>query len=210
MFNKEILAVLIAYLLGSVPFAYIVARATRGIDIRQTGAGNVGAMNVWREAGASAGASVLVLDAAKGSLAILFANTLGVPLFVVMVSGVAAIIGHNWPVFLQFQGGRGAATTLGVMLAVMPAQFGLSFFMIAGLFLATGNTGLVMGVGLITLALAAWLTGIGKVYAAFPLVLAVLGLLRNMADFKKELTKSNSVKTTVFGRLPLPWAKRKE
>ncbi|MDO8578722.1 MAG: glycerol-3-phosphate acyltransferase [Dehalococcoidales bacterium] len=209
MFNKEIMAVLIAYLLGSVPFAYIFARVTRGIDIRQAGTGNVGAMNTWREAGTLPGLSVLVLDAAKGSLAVLTAEALGMPLFVVMLSGIAAVAGHNWPVFLHFKGGRGAATTLGVLLAFMPEQFGISFVVIATILLLTWNTGLAVGVGVLVLILVAWATGREAVFVVYPFVLGVFGLLRNIFDLKQELEKYHSLKAVLFRSLPFPGTRGK-
>ncbi len=209
MFNKEIIAILIAYLLGSVPFAYIIARFTRGIDIRRAGTGNVGAMNTWREAGTLPGLLVLVLDVVKGSLAVLTAGAMGMPLFVVMLCGIAAVAGHNWPVFLQFKGGRGAAATLGVLLAVMPEQFGISFVVIAMIFLLTRNTGLAVGTGLLVLTLVAWATGMETVFVAYPVVLGVFGLLRNIFDLKQELAKHHGLKAVVFRSLPFPGTRGK-
>ena len=201
---KEVLALVIAYLLGSIPFAYIIARISKGIDIRDAGTKNVGAMNTWREAGTAPGFTVLVLDIAKGSLAVVAAKALGVPLFFVMSSGIAAVCGHNWPVFLGFKGGRGAATSLGVIFAILPEQFGVSILVVATVFLFTWNTSLAIGIGFIVLMAVLWATDKELAYILYPSALAALGVLRNFGDFKHELAKQHSLKKVVFRRLPFP------
>jgi glycerol-3-phosphate acyltransferase PlsY len=108
-----------SYLLGSIPTAYIAGRLTRGIDIRTVGDYNVGAQNAFRQLGAAAGVSVFLFDAAKGILIILIAQASGISQLSVLAAGTATVIGHNWPVFLGFRGGRGEATTIGILLAVI-------------------------------------------------------------------------------------------
>jgi glycerol-3-phosphate acyltransferase PlsY len=116
-----VLSIIIAYLLGSIPFAYIIGRL-RGLDVRQVGDRNVGTFNVFRHAGMSAGIATLVADVGKGALAIVVAKLLSVPELVVFSTGVAAVIGHNWPVFLRFRGGRGLAVVIGALLALLPIE----------------------------------------------------------------------------------------
>ena len=113
------LTVLLGYLLGSIPTAYIAGRLTRGKDIRHMGDGNMGARNAYYELGARVGVAVGAVDAGKGALAIVIAQVAGVSQPVVLLAGVAAVIGHNWPVFIGFRGGRGEATTIGVLLVVV-------------------------------------------------------------------------------------------
>jgi glycerol-3-phosphate acyltransferase PlsY len=116
-------AVLVSYLIGSIPTAYIFGRVLKGVDIRRFGSGNVGATNAMRLLGKSVGITVLVLDILKGFLAVfLLGNILEEktllphePLLIAL--GIAAICGHNWTVFLNFKGGKGIATTLGVLIA---------------------------------------------------------------------------------------------
>ena len=93
-----IAAVVIGYLLGSIPPAYIVARLKKKIDIRQVGSGNVGALNVYRNVGPIFGLAVLVADLVKGALAVLIAQWLGLSLVWTCLAGFAAVVGHNWPV----------------------------------------------------------------------------------------------------------------
>ena len=112
--------ILVGYLLGSVPFAYLTVRVVSGQDIRKTGSGNVGALNVYQNAGLAAGIGVLAADAAKGALAVLVPVWFGAPDWVSYASAAAAVAGHNWPVFLRFRGGKGAATILGIGLALAP------------------------------------------------------------------------------------------
>lgn len=110
------LIVILGYLLGSIPTAHIMGRVFRKVDIRQVGDGNMGAQNAFRQLGAKIGVAVGLIDAGKGALAILIAQATNLPQITVLIAGVAAVIGHNWPVFLRFRGGRGEATTIGVLL----------------------------------------------------------------------------------------------
>jgi acyl phosphate:glycerol-3-phosphate acyltransferase len=119
------LVVIVAYLLGSIPFGYLIVRKKLGDDIRRSGSGGTGATNVSRRAGKTAGVITLLLDALKGSLAVLVARTLltGPPLLVdwwVTAAAVAVIVGHVFPVWLAFRGGKGVATGVGVFLALAP------------------------------------------------------------------------------------------
>ncbi len=110
---------LVAYLLGSIPFGYLIVKKREGRDIRSVGSGNVGAANVARQAGLGAGALTLLLDAAKGYLSVwLAARFTGENVAWMMVAALAAILGHLFPVWLNFRGGRGVATGVGVFLPI--------------------------------------------------------------------------------------------
>lgn len=117
----SVLCIIIAYLLGSIPFAYIIGKLS-GLDVRRVGDRNVGTFNVFRHAGWGAGITTLVADVGKGALAIVAAKLLSANELVVFGAGVAAVIGHNWPVFLRFRGGRGLAVVIGVLLALLPIE----------------------------------------------------------------------------------------
>lgn len=124
---RLITAILVGYLLGSVPFGAIVARLYKGVDIRQYGSGRTGATNVLRTLGPGAAACVVVGDVAKGAAAILVAQLLlpaGQPLALHVaeaVAGLAAIAGHNWSIFMRLKGGRGVLVAAGVVLVLLPA-----------------------------------------------------------------------------------------
>ena len=116
-----VVLVLVSYLIGGIPTAYLAARWLKGQDIRQVGDRNVGAANVYRNIGAKAGFVVAVIDIAKGSAAVLLVRGLVDSTTAEMIAGVAVIAGHIWPVYLRLRGGRGAATAVGVLLAMLPA-----------------------------------------------------------------------------------------
>jgi len=114
------IALVAAYLIGSIPPAYITGRLIKGIDIRQVGTRNMGAMNVFYQVGFAAGLLVLAVDIGKGAAAVALARWLGVPEIAAWLAGAAAVIGHNFPVFLKFHGGRGGATCIGILVFLMP------------------------------------------------------------------------------------------
>jgi acyl phosphate:glycerol-3-phosphate acyltransferase len=121
-----IIAIIIGYLLGSFPSAYLAGRLRKGIDIRKVGSKNMGAMNVFYEVGPLDAALVTLADLGKGIGAILLVRwLLGYPLssqfdFLTGLTGAAAVIGHIFPIFLKFHGGKGAATAIGILIFLMP------------------------------------------------------------------------------------------
>jgi glycerol-3-phosphate acyltransferase PlsY len=133
-------------LLGSIPFGYLVVRAKEGGDIRQIGSGGTGATNVSRRAGKTAGVLTLLLDALKGAAATLFAMWVfsasagGAHLQIswwIATAALAVMIGHIFPVWLKFRGGKGVATGVGVFLILMPAVVGIAGLIFVGIVLAT-------------------------------------------------------------------------
>ena len=113
-------AVVLAYLLGSIPVAYLASRLLQGKDIREQGDRNPGAGNAYRTIGPKTGIAVAAADIAKGAAAVLVARVLTGSTEAEMAAGAAAVIGHNWPIFLRLSGGRGAASTVGVFMALIP------------------------------------------------------------------------------------------
>jgi len=126
------LTTLIAYLLGSIPFGYLIVRWQRGIDVRATGSGSIGATNVMRNLGVLGFVATFVLDAGKGLLAVQLASrlTYGDPKFVA-AAAFAAVLGHCFPVWLGFRGGKGVATGVGVFIAIAPLQVVLALVIFA-------------------------------------------------------------------------------
>ncbi|MDT5063565.1 MAG: acyl phosphate:glycerol-3-phosphate acyltransferase [Acidobacteriota bacterium] len=121
---RPALVLIAAYLLGSIPFGYLIVRAKVGADVRESGSGGTGATNVSRRAGKLAGVVTLLLDAAKGALAVLLARWLLTDDFginwLVAAASILAVIGHCFPVWLGFRGGKGVATGVGVFLGLSP------------------------------------------------------------------------------------------
>ncbi|MDD5655441.1 MAG: glycerol-3-phosphate 1-O-acyltransferase PlsY [Candidatus Omnitrophica bacterium] len=122
---RIILASLISYLIGSIPTAYIFGRVLKGIDIRKSGSGNVGATNAFRVLGKIPGITVLIIDILKGLFCVVVVGRLvsgsGLPVsdtVAKIVLGLICICGHNWTIFLQFKGGKGVAATVGVLIGL--------------------------------------------------------------------------------------------
>ncbi len=116
----KIITIVIAYLLGAVPFGLFFSSLFSGIDVRSVGSGNIGATNVLRAAGKKAAILTLLADALKGLLPVLAVRALFQDDYMTVLTGAAAILGHNFPVYLRFKGGKGVATSFGVVLAVSP------------------------------------------------------------------------------------------
>lgn len=133
-----LVGIIISYLLGSIPTAYLYGRALKGIDIRKFGSGNVGATNAFRVLGPLSGVIVLILDVLKGIISVTvvanyFPSYSGISLEVVrIIYGITCVCGHNWTLFLRFRGGKGVATTLGVLagLAIAVVELRLILFLV--------------------------------------------------------------------------------
>ena len=122
---NELAVVAFGYLAGSIPFAFLLARR-RGVDLRHEGSGNVGAANVLRTSGVPNAVIAFVLDAAKGAVAVLVAQRLSAEPATPVAGGLASIIGHIYPVWLGFRGGKGVATAGGVFVVLTPAAMGIA------------------------------------------------------------------------------------
>jgi len=210
MIINVIIAVILGYLLGSIPFAYIAGRLKKGVDIRQVGGGNVGALNTMREIGPSVGLAVLLADVAKGSVAVLIAHWLGLSLIWTLVAGFAAVVGHNWPIFLGFKGGKGAATAMGVFLALVPREFAISFAIIALVIVITSNFRLGIAIGLAFLPLIIWQFNGSGMLIAFSLALSLFLLVRSLTSFREAVANTGQKKSPIFDREYHFWQTRKK
>jgi acyl phosphate:glycerol-3-phosphate acyltransferase len=120
---RLLLVVIIAYLIGSIPFGYLIVRAKSGGDVRDTGSGGTGATNVSRNAGKVAGVLTLILDALKGAMAVIIVQSIfkgDNAAWLLTAAAIAVIVGHVFPIWLGFRGGKGVATGVGVFLALAP------------------------------------------------------------------------------------------
>jgi glycerol-3-phosphate acyltransferase PlsY len=177
-------AIAAAYLLGSIPFSFVVARAFGVADVRRVGSGNVGATNVLRSAGKTAGALALLLDAAKGAAASGLALGLAPePVWVPALAAVAAVLGHMHPVWLGFRGGKGVATGLGAFAPLVPgaALWSTALFLVTLAVTRYVSVGSLVGaVSLAVLAGALGAPGPVVAAAAFTAALVVLGHRSNL------------------------------
>ncbi|HEX5473311.1 MAG TPA: glycerol-3-phosphate 1-O-acyltransferase PlsY [Vicinamibacterales bacterium] len=162
--------ILFGYAAGSVPFAFLLARRA-GIDVRVSGSGNVGAANVLRTTSRSLGVAVMALDVAKGLIAVLIAQSVTAGAAATAAVGAAAVVGHVYPVWLRFHGGKGVAVAAGVFTVLAPIATGVA----ACLFLATVWITRVVSLGSviasITLPSIVWWSG-----ASAPVLLAAAGV----------------------------------
>lgn len=150
-----VLLIIGGYLMGSIPTAYMIARWKRGIDIRQYGSGNVGASNVLATVSRWWSIPVFIIDLTKGILMIWIARLVGLDIAQQIAIGLAAIIGHNWSIFLRFSGGRGIFTSLGVILFLAP-KLGLVVLVLAYLFAPFRQLPLGVTIALVTLPFLSW------------------------------------------------------
>ena len=165
---------LFAYVLGSVPTAYVVVRLAHGIDIRTVGSGNVGALNTFHQGGPKAAATVLVADTIKGALAVLFSILLSDSPWVCVYGAVGVVTGHNWPMFLGFRGGKGVATVLGVSLVVQPWLTVVALVPALLLGLMARNLVLAAALGFVLLNTLVIATGQGSTQVLLCLVLTAV------------------------------------
>jgi len=180
--------ILAGYLLGSIPFGLVLTRAAGLGDIRTIGSGNIGATNVLRTGRKGLALATLLLDGGKGAIAVVLVKLLfGMDAtLLALVTGAAAVVGHNFPVWLKFKGGKGVATTFGLMLAAAPivgVMACLTWAAVAAIFRISSLAALV-GLGLAPLY--AFLTGRFEEAAAFA-VLAALGWVRHAANIRRLL-----------------------
>ena len=206
----SVIAVVAAYLLGSIPSAYIAGRLVKGIDIRKVGGGNVGAVNALREVGTAAGFAVFFADIAKGALAVLIARWLGLPQIAVFVTGFAAVAGHNWPIFLQFKGGKGGATTAGVFFALVPVEFAIAFTIMFAIGLVTSNARFSFGIGFLLLPFIIWGFGGELSLILYSIALPVFISLCLIPDLRKRLASPKAGKNLIIDRDHTWWQKRRK
>ena len=178
-------SLVVAYLIGSIPSAYIAGRMLTGKDIREEGDRNPGAGNAFRTIGPKVGLAVGAADIGKGVIAVLFARLLTGSIGAGMAAGVVVVVGHNWSIFLQLRGGRGAASTVGVFLALAPIPaipIGLvSLALLPFLRSATRILGLIM----IPMPLLIWLTGASYSLVAYSVGLPIMVGLRHYYTARK-------------------------
>lgn len=148
--------VLLAYLIGSLPTGLVVIRYLKGLDIRRLGSGNIGATNVYRVAGLWTALLVLAVDIVKGALPVLLARSFGRPETVAVLAGLAAIVGHNWSIFLGFAGGKGIATSFGVLLQLSPFAAAIAAIVWAIAVVTTRYASLASLLAVTTVPVAMW------------------------------------------------------
>jgi glycerol-3-phosphate acyltransferase PlsY len=201
-----IIAIVLGYLLGSIPTAYIATRVATGKDVRRLGGGNVGGLNVYREVGLLPAVVVGIVDFGKGAAAVAIAQwLLDVSPPFVLAAALASVVGHNWMVWLKFSGGKGMGAAIGSLFVLLPLYgypIGLAFFFVAVLipFLITRNVALSMGVGLLAMPFIAWLGMHSTPFILFSVALGLIILVKFIPTAKPVLARAKSVKGFLFDR----------
>lgn len=179
-----LMVILLAYVLGSIPFGFIIA-GIFNIDIRQHGSGNIGATNVFRTLGPAAGIIVFTLDLLKGTLPIYLALQVTNNPWLIIMAGLAAVLGHTYSIFMKFKGGRGSATGLGILLGIAPEIFLGAFIMVMILILVTRYVSVASLVTPPLVTLAFVLLNKPLPYSIVAGLITVLIIIRHIPNIKR-------------------------
>ncbi len=191
-------ALVAGYLIGSFPTAYIVARLRKGVDIREVGSRNLGAMNVFYKIGFVWGLLVLLVDIGKGAAGVAVAYHLGTGLVVQMLAGVAVVLGHGFPVFLKFRGGRGGAACIGILVYFMPWGTPIYLGLFLLILLITRFPTLSYSLAFLCFPFIGWLIYDSWELAVYPVGLVVLPLLKYIPRIIEMRRKGGSWKHVVY------------
>ena len=190
----------VAYLLGSIPTGYLVGMA-KGIDVRKAGSGNIGATNAFRILGKGAGILVLFVDALKGWLAAALVPKLAHAMinptgedteYLQIIGGVMVILGHNYTCWLKFKGGKGIATSAGVLIALIPWAFAVGFVAWMVVFLLTRYVSLASLAAAISLPFATWASGGSYTLLVMATILSVLAIYKHKPNIERLLNGTES------------------
>ncbi|MEK6732112.1 MAG: glycerol-3-phosphate 1-O-acyltransferase PlsY [Candidatus Omnitrophota bacterium] len=181
-----------AYLIGSIPTAYIFGRALKGIDIREHGSGNTGATNVFRVIGKVPGIIVLIIDIIKGFICATYlasgfmylAPVVRPEMYRILV-GLCAIAGHNWTVFLKFKGGKGVATSAGVVIGLIPKIFWLGFMVWLITFFITGFVSLSSIIAIVSVPIFTLAFGEPAEIVVFMCLLCLIIVYKHRANIRR-------------------------
>jgi glycerol-3-phosphate acyltransferase PlsY len=197
----KILYVIFAYLCGSIPFAYIFAKVVGEVDIRKVGSGNPGTTNVLRSVGAGAAVATFVADVLKGFIPVYFAKLVyGSSSYLMLIAvAVSAIAGHMFTIFLNFKGGKGVATGLGVFLAIMPLPSIIAFGIFGLVFIFSGYVALGSICSALSLPLVSYLLGYSIKVIIFSFAVAMLIVYKHKVNIKR-LKEGSENRFKIFKR----------
>jgi len=189
-----VLPIILGYLIGSIPFG-LLAGKLNGIDIRKVGSGNIGATNIYRTLGTWPALSVFLLDMLKGTAAVYIAQALlpqSTPLlsreYFIVISGVAAMVGHMFSIFLGFNGGKGAATSLGILLGITPDLFVIAIIYVIICIAITRYVSVASISGVILLAALMFILNKPPAYGVCTVIAAILMIYKHIPNIKRLLS----------------------
>lgn len=187
-----VVAAAISYLLGSIPNGLILGKAVWGVDLRQHGSKNIGATNAWRTIGKAGGISIFALDFLKGAVSAYLGLHLGGSELAGVLCGILAIAGHSWSVFLAFKGGKGVATGLGVIAALMPMVTLIVFAVWFAIVYFTGYVSLGSIVGAALVPILTLFFGLHTEFLILGLIAAVFIIYRHKSNIERLLNGTES------------------
>ena len=187
-----VVAAAISYILGSIPNGLILGKAIWGVDLRQHGSKNIGATNAWRTIGKAGGISIFVLDFLKGAISAYLGLHLGGSELAGVLCGILAIAGHSWSVFLAFKGGKGVATGLGVIAALMPMVTLIVFAVWFAIVYFTGYVSLGSIVGAALVPILTLFFGLHTEFLILGLIAAVFIIYRHKSNIERLLNGTES------------------
>jgi len=188
------LILIVCYLIGSIPSGYLIGKALKGINIREFGSGNIGFTNVLRVIGIFPALIVLIIDITKGIISV-YTGLLLAPLakvdprIMAGIAGLLSILGHNWPVFIKFKGGKGVAVTAGVFSILTPLPFLLSALVMIGTVAITRyvSLGSIIAAGSLPLFIWFWVRSNSQFYLIISIVAALLILFKHRSNIERLL-----------------------
>lgn len=189
------LALLACYLLGAIPYGLIIGKVTRGIDIRDYGSGNIGASNVLRTLGLGPALAVFFFDTVKGLAAVLLCVSLGLDEYWTVAGGVLSIVGHSFSVFLRFQGGKGVATSLGMIIGLDPVIAAVAFLIWVAILAATRYISLasiLAALSVIVMMLFWSARNVPLPYQVVCVIAALLIVVKHKSNIKRLLTRTET------------------
>lgn len=201
-----IIAIVLGYLLGSIPTAYLTTRLFGGGDIRRMGGGNVGGLNTFREVGFIPFVIVALVDVGKGVAAVAIAHWgLNVAELYLLLTALAAVAGHNWMVFLKFSGGKGVGAAVGALFILFPLYgypLGLAFLLGVILipYVITRNVALSMTAGLLSLPLIVWLGVKSMPFTIFAIALGLIILIKFLPTAICAWSRADNARDFIFDR----------
>jgi glycerol-3-phosphate acyltransferase PlsY len=195
---KIIAAFIAAYLLGSIPSAYIAGRLTKKIDIRNVGSHNMGAMNSFYNLGKGVGIMVLATDILKGIAAVALADlVLDIPNLYIFICGFIVVLGHNYPVWLKFKGGKGGATAIGAIIYFIPWSIPIVLTIFLILTVITKFPTLSYGIAMVSFPFVAWLVYDRPDYILYTTLLILVPFLSYIPRIKEMKARGGSWKRVI-------------
>jgi len=198
----ESASIVIGYLLGSIPAAYYITRLRKGIDIREVDVRNMGSASVFRVVGIWEGIVTAIIDIGKGAAAVYIAQVIGVSQYWAWGAGFAAIIGHSYPVFIGFRGGRSVATFIGVMLVISPVSMGISLGIIGLTWLIVRHLFTTIAITAPLFIIVTWLVEKSPLLLLYILVVIIFILFRTkyrLGEIKIALSRLTNKRNLTCG-----------